>query len=101
MANFTLVELHFEDVSLSADLPFGGSSASSDTDTETATDDETANDEGRLPIPGLAVVALLVVALAVGAVVKRRLGGEEPDVDVETAEDREADDRPVGVTVED
>ena len=123
MAKFTFFELHVDDASFSADKPF---SSITDTDTEESAPDgestpggESAPDEGftESDEPAVAVgesdddgqsgsavptrlvtLGVLFALVAVVAAVRRLIGGEDPDVEVETPED---DDRPVGVTVDD
>lgn len=89
MANFTLLEIHVE--SLSVKLPFSGASTG-ETDTEDAeTVDETDDDRNG----GLALLGVLVVLVAIAAVVKLLSGDDTPDVAIDTDED-DPIDVPVG-----
>jgi hypothetical protein len=106
MVDFTFIELHVEDGSFSANLPFSGGAddeASDETDDEPVSDGDveeevgtgsTAEDGGRGKGPALLGVFLFFVVVA--AVVKYLSGDEDgPEVEIETA-----DDGPVGVTVD-
>jgi hypothetical protein len=124
MVDITLVELHVEDASLSPAAPFSGltdDSPDEDTgswlfgsDTEEETEEETTDTDEterrdddpktragepsrEVPTRALAAVGGLVALVSVVALVRYLLGGDQPDVDIETADD----DRPVGVTVDD
>ena len=95
MVNLTLLEVHLEDGSFSANLPFSGVTDTDDGDDEnggaTVADEESGG-------PGKGTVALGVLLLLVlgTALVKYLSGGdEEPDVAIETA-----DEGPVGVSVD-
>jgi len=101
MASFTLVELHLEDGSFSANLPFSGV-----TDTERAEDDAdeeadedvgaTADDEDGGRGKGPALVGVFLFLVVVAALVNYLSGEDDgPEVEIETA-----DDGPVGVTVD-
>ena len=105
MVDITLLEVHVDDASVSASV--GGlfdSTAESDTPTaeQTGADGQTGTDSAdadtELPTRALAAVGALVAVVALAAVLKRFVGGEDPDVEIETPEDDE--DRPVGVTVD-
>jgi hypothetical protein len=123
MVDITLVELHLEDASFSAAAPFSGltdeSTADSDTgswlfgsDADEATDDETSDSDTAdsdstaetggssrgVPTKAIAALGGLVALVAVAAALKYLRGGDDPEVEIETAEDS---DRPVGVTVDD
>lgn len=88
MVNITLVEVHFEDGTFSANLPFGGAS---DTDTvadekdeEETTAEDTDSSRGK---KGLALLGVLVFLVVATAAVKYLTGGdeeEEPDVAIDT-----------------
>lgn len=117
--DLTILEIHLDDVSFSADRPFSnlvGADEDEDEDTETAVDDPADDDplaadddtgEGAdetqttdstgTPTTALAAVGVLVALGAVLAL-RRLLGGDDPDVDIETPEDDE--NRPVGVAVD-
>ena len=97
MVNITLFELHFDDASFSSSAIFGGS----DEAEETTDDSEASTETPEFPVPrkAVAAVGVLVALVAVGAVVKRLLGGDEPAVDIETR-DQENDNRPVGIAVD-
>ena len=100
MVNLTLLEVHLEDGSFSANLPFSGV-----TDTDDRDDAVPDNEDGGATVadeesggPGKGAVALGVLLLLVlgTALVKYLSGGdEEPDVAIETA-----DEGPVGVSVD-
>jgi hypothetical protein len=101
MVSFTLVELHLEEGSFSANLPFSGV-----TDTEEADDgfeDEAdedvgaaASDEDSGRGKGPALLGVFLFFVVVAALVKYLSGDDDgPEVEIETA-----DDGPVGVTVD-
>jgi hypothetical protein len=81
---------------------FGGEEPADETsDSDTTDGDSTGEtDESSRSVPTKAIAALggLVALVAVAALVKYLRGGDDPDVEIETAEDS---DRPVGVTVDD
>jgi hypothetical protein len=89
MAKFTLLEVHLEDASFTANAPYSGASGE-EVDSE---DTESEDDSGATPADGdsggrgKALVGLLVVVavLALAYLGSRRLGGSEdvPDVEVE------------------
>jgi len=100
MASFTLVELHLEEASFSANLPFGGSDGTESEDEEATESEEEAGAgaDAESGGPGKGGVLLgVLVFLVVTAAIVRYLTGEDddPDVEIETA-----DDGPVGVTVD-
>ena len=96
MVNITFLELHFEDSSFSTGLPFGDS----DTDDESTDESAPAEDSSSgVPTKAVAVLGVLLVLVGIGALVKHR-SGDEPEVEIETAEDREESNRPVGVTLD-
>jgi len=91
MAKFTLLEVHLEDASFTANAPYSGTSGDGADEDAADTDDEAAagGDSGG---PGKALVGLLVVVaiLALAYLGSRRLGGEDlPDVAVEEELDDE------------
>jgi hypothetical protein len=98
MADFTFVELHLEDGSFSANLPFSGVSdtESEDADIEedvgAAAPDDDQGGRGKMP----ALLGVLLFFVLVAALVKYLSGDDDdPEVEIETA-----DDGPVGVTVD-
>ena len=89
MAKFTLLEVHLEDASFTANAPYSGTGGENvdDEGAEDGSDEDAtagADDSGG---PGKALVGLLVVVaiLALAYLGSRRLGGDEdvPDVAVE------------------
>lgn len=91
MVNITFIELHLEEGSLSANLPFSGLSDSEPTDEaaeEADADEETATDENSGGNKGLALLGVFVFLVIATAVVKYLAGGdEEPEVAIETDEE--------------
>ena len=96
MASFTFIELHLDDASFAADRPFS-SLVSSDTDEGGAAaegNEETvetaasgAGDDGSdVPTTPLAILGVLLVLVGIAAVV-RYLSGEEPEVEIEAADE--------------
>ena len=70
MAEFTFLELHLDDATITNNAPYSGA------DPDAADDQET---EGGSSLPGLLVLGV-VLAVAALAVVKLKAGGEdEPD----------------------
>ena len=107
MVQITFLEVHLDDASFSAAAPFSGSTAedaTSATDGETNTGDETddaaalGTEDSGPPKKAVAAIAGLVGLVVIAALVRYLRGGDEPDVDIETADDG---DRPVSVTVSD
>lgn len=100
MANFTLVEVHLEEGSFSANLPFSGVTDTEESDAD-AVDDEDGGavvdeEESGGSGKGAAAVGVLLVLVAGAALVKYLSSDDdEPDVEIETA-----DDGPVGVSVD-
>jgi len=98
MADITLVELHLEKGSFSANLPFSsagkatGEASESDEDDAAAVDDEESGGRGK----GTAAVGVLVL-LILGAAAVRYLTGDDGDHEVAIETD---EDGPVGVTVD-
>ena len=86
MVDITFVELHVEDGSLSANLPFSGISSEDENDRNE--DVAGAEDEDEGSSRGLALLGVLVL-LIVGTAAVKYLSGEddEPDVAVETNEE--------------
>ena len=74
MAEFTLLELHFENSDLTANAPY--SYGEKDVDAGEAPPEEESSSKGAL----LAVLVGLGFCVAIAYVAKRRLGGE-PDAD--------------------
>jgi hypothetical protein len=103
MVNLTLLEVHLEDGSFSANLPFSGVTDTDDgeADAVDAVDDEdggaaVADEESGGPGKGAAALGVLLLLVLGAALVKYLTGGdEEPDVAIESA-----DDGPVGVSVD-
>lgn len=87
MSKFTLIEVHLDGSSITANAPFSNASNASDADdaAPVEADTEDADDSGGFPVAPL-VGLLVVVALAVAA--KKLLSGEVPE-DIEL--DAEAD----------
>ena len=85
MAKFTLLEVHLEDASFTANAPYSGEgSEGSESDSED--EEEGAAADSGSGGPGRALVGLLVVVaiLALAYLGSRRLGGDDvPDVAVE------------------
>jgi hypothetical protein len=112
MVKLTLLEVHLDDASFSADHPFSNVTASESADSDSDEDDAEAapeqsdgdDEQGdadavpELPTKALATVGVLLALVGLAAAVKRLAGGEDPDVEIETSEDDE--NRPVGVTVD-
>jgi hypothetical protein len=109
MVSITVFELHIDDATFSIDEPFKTSSGSGEADDETdeQVDHEQADDDERdagvvdsrpaVPSKALAVVGAVLVLVGVAAALRRFVGGEDPEVDIETPDDQ---NRPVGVTVD-
>lgn len=87
MAKFTLLEVHLEDASFTANAPYSGASGEGADGKETDDEDDGATAaDGDSGGRGKALVGLLVVVavLALAYLGSRRLGGEDvPDVEVE------------------
>jgi hypothetical protein len=113
MVNITVLEVHLDDASFSAsaDRPFSSTGSDAESEAEEADDEQgddqvetpdwtrTDDDEGTaVPTRALAAVGVLLVLVGLAAAVKRLVGGDEPEVDIETPGDDE--NRPVGVTVD-
>ena len=107
MVSITVFELHIDDVTFSIDEPFKTSSGSSEADGETDDEQADSDDEGTgvgvadggppVPTRALTVVGAVLVLAGVAAALRRFVGGEDPEVDIETPDD---ENRPVGVTVD-
>jgi hypothetical protein len=101
MVSFTLVELHIEEGSFSANLPFSGvtDTKEADDDFEDGVDEDVgaaASDEDSGRGKGPALLGVFLFFVVVAALVKYLSGDDEgPEVEIETA-----DDGPVGVTVD-
>jgi hypothetical protein len=87
MAKFTLLEVHLEDASFTANAPYSGASGEEAVEEGDETDEDAAAGADDSGGPGKALVGLLVVVaiLALAYLGSRRLGGGEdvPDVAVE------------------
>lgn len=81
MASFTLVEVHFEEGSLSVSLPFGYGSSD---------DEPAAVADGGTGSKGAAVIGVFLFFVIAAAVVKY-LSGDEEDVAIRTAEGEAVD----------
>lgn len=100
MVNLTLLEVHLEDGSFSANLPFSGVTDTDDGEADAVDDEDggaaVADEESGGPGKGAAALGVLLLLVLGAALVKYLTGGdEEPDVAIETA-----DDGPVGVSVD-
>ncbi|PSP20669.1 hypothetical protein BRC61_06960 [Halobacteriales archaeon QH_10_65_19] len=100
MVNLTLLEVHLEDGSFSANLPFSGVTDTDDGDDAVPDDEDSgatvADEESGGPGKGAAVLGVLLLLVLGAALVKYLSGGdEESDVAIETA-----DEGPVGVSVD-
>jgi len=87
MVNITLIELHADEGSFSANLPFG---SSSDDETEDVEFEEEADieDSDSGSGKGIAVIGVFLFMIAAAAVVKYLRGGDEmPDVDIDTEDE--------------
>lgn len=115
--DLTILEIHVDDASFSADRPFSNLVGDDeDEDSGAVVDDPAdddplaADDDGELtdesqttdgperPTAALAAVGVLAALVGVALALRRFVGGEDPDVDIETPEDDE--NRPVGVAVD-
>jgi len=100
MGEFTLVKVHLDEGSFSANLPFSGQSGSDGSGSVIGSDDDEGagveKEESGGPGKGAAALGVLLV-LILGTVVVKYLSGDDEDgeVAIETA-----DDRPVGVSVD-
>jgi hypothetical protein len=103
----TLLEVHLDDASFSAAAPFSGSTVedatsddATDTDVSARADDDTGalGPGDRSPPKAAMALGLLVGVLGVAALVRYLRSDDDPDIDIETADES---DRPVGVTVSD
>lgn len=91
MVNITLVEVHMEDGSISANFPFSG--VKNDENDEPEEEEEGADDSGGSK--GLAIVGVFLFLVAVAALVKYLSGDEDTDVSIDT------DDESVDVSIDD
>jgi len=111
--DLTILEIHIDDTSFSADRPFSnlvGADEEDESEDTGAVIDDPADDDGEptdepqttdspeRPTAALAAVGVLVALVGVALALRRFVGGEDPDVDIETPEDDE--NRPVGVPVD-
>ncbi|MEF8887228.1 MAG: hypothetical protein V5A30_05425 [Haloarculaceae archaeon] len=86
MAKFTLLEVHLEDASFTANAPYSGASGDGQDDDTGEDDTGTTAADGDSGGRGKAFVGLLVVVaiLALAYLGSRKLGGEDvPDMEVE------------------
>ena len=100
MAEFTLVEVHLDEGSFSANLPFSSQSGSDGSGSVIGSDDDEGagvqKEESGGPGKGAAALGVLLVLILATVVVKYLSGDDEDgEVAIETA-----DDRPVGVSVD-
>ena len=100
MAEFTLVEVHLDKGSFSANLPFSSQSGSDGSGSVIGSDDDEGagveKEESGGPGKGAAALGVLLVLILATVVVKYLSGGDEDgEVAIETA-----DDGPVGVSVD-
>lgn len=106
MANLTFVEIHLEEGTFSANLPFSGAtdtestgeqaSSSGDQAVDGAEDEDGAGPaaDGGGPGKGGALLGVLVFLIVAAAIVRYLTGDDDPDVAIET------DDEPIDVTVD-
>lgn len=81
MAEFTFIELHIEDGSFWANLPFSGQTSTSELDgEEEAIGDDEDDDSGGSHQKGLALLGVLVL-LVIGTALAKYLSGEEEEAD--------------------
>ena len=99
MVEITMLKLQLQDGSITTNLPFSGVADATDGDEaktdgveEDADSDESGSSGKKKLLTLLGVLAFLVV---VAAVVKSVTGGDDPEVEIETA------DEPVDVTIDD
>jgi len=116
--DLTILEIHVDDASFSADQPFSNlvdadeeddtgpgvdnpaeaEPLAADGDTPEGTDEPQTTDSPERPTGALAAVGVLAALVGVALALRRFVGNEDPDVDIETPEDDE--NRPVGVAVD-
>jgi hypothetical protein len=90
MVNITLVEVHMEDGSISANFPFSGVQ---NDENEQQVEEEDDEDSGGSK--GLAIVGVFLFLVAVAALVKYLSGDDDADVAIDT------DDESVDVSIDD
>ena len=99
MGEFTLVKVHLDEGSFSANLPFSGQSGSDGSGSVIGSDDDEGagvqKEESGGPGKGAAALGVLLVLILGTVVVKYLSGDDDEEVAIETA-----DDRPVGVSVD-
>ena len=99
MAELTLVKVHLDEGSFSANLPFSGQSGSDGSGSVIGSDDDEGagvqKEESGGPGKGAAALGVLLVLILGTVVVKYLSGDDDEEVAIETA-----DDRPVGVSVD-
>jgi hypothetical protein len=83
MAKFTLLEVHLEDATFTANAPYSGESGEAAESEDEDDENEPAGGSGG-PGKGLVALLALVALLVLAYLGSRRLGGEDvPDVAVE------------------
>ncbi len=100
MVNITLFELHFDNATFSSSALFGGDGESTDENESGDTDEATTAEESGVPVKAVAALAALGTVVGVVLAVKRLRGGDEPEVEIETRDEHEGDNRPVGIAVD-
>ena len=99
MAELTLVKVHLDEGSFSANLPFSSQSGSDGSGSVIGSDDDEGagvqKEESGGPGKGAAALGVLLVLILGTVVVKYLSGDDDEEVAIETA-----DDRPVGVSVD-
>ena len=99
MGEFTLVKVHLDEGSFSANLPFSGQSGSDGSGSVIGSDDDEGagveKEKSGGPGKGAAALGVLLVLILGTVVVKYLSGDDDEEVAIETA-----DDRPVGVSVD-
>ena len=98
MVEITMLKLQLQDGSITTNLPFSGVAGPADDDVKTdggeeAVDSDDSGSSGTKKV--LTLLGVLAFLVVVAAVVKSLTGGDEPEVEIETA------DEPVDVTIED
>lgn len=89
MVNITLVEVHFQDGSFSAALPFSGLTESEEIEADDEAAGEADDDSGSNKGKGLALLGVFAFLVVATAAVRYLTGGDEeeetPDVEIDTA----------------
>jgi len=86
MSKYTLLEIHLDGSSITANAPFSNAEDPETTEDGRGSDDD--SDEGGLPV--VPIVALLAVLAVVAVAAKKLLSGEVPD-DLEVDAEAEID----------